>query len=85
MISHRFYRAIRRVRDGIDRRRAILELARMQDWRLMDMGIERGRIPEVVDGLIARRNAAGASSQVPLPPATAAGGIPGGPVSRAPA
>jgi uncharacterized protein YjiS (DUF1127 family) len=43
--------AFRRVRQ---RRRAINELSRMSDWRLADMGIPRDRIPEVVDGLIAR-------------------------------
>ena len=36
------------------RRRAISELARMSDGRLADLGIPRGQIPEVVDGLIAR-------------------------------
>ena len=36
------------------RRRAISELARMSDARLTDLGILRGQIPEVVDGLIAR-------------------------------
>ena len=44
--------AFRRVRQ---RRRAIGELARMSDWRLADLGIPRDRIPEVVDGLIARQ------------------------------
>lgn len=37
------------------RRRAIGELARMSDKRLADLGIPRGQIPEVVDGLIARK------------------------------
>ena len=36
------------------RRLAIRELSRMSDWRLQDMGIARGQIPEIVDGLIAR-------------------------------
>jgi uncharacterized protein YjiS (DUF1127 family) len=36
------------------RRRAIGELARMSDQRLQDLGIPRGQIPEIVDGLIAR-------------------------------
>lgn len=35
------------------RRLAIRELSRMSDWRLQDMGILRGQIPEIVDGLIA--------------------------------
>jgi len=43
--------AIRLVRQ---RRRAISELARMSDARLADLGIPRGQIPEVVDGLISR-------------------------------
>lgn len=37
------------------RRLAIRELSRMSDWRLRDLGIERGHITEVVDGLIARQ------------------------------
>jgi uncharacterized protein YjiS (DUF1127 family) len=36
------------------RRRAINQLSRMSDESLLDMGIPRDRIPEVVDGLIAR-------------------------------
>lgn len=43
--------ALRRIRQ---RRRTISELSRMSDWRLADIGIPRDRIPEVVDGLIAR-------------------------------
>ncbi len=37
------------------RRKAIGELARMSNKRLEDLGIPRGQIPEVVDGLIARQ------------------------------
>lgn len=74
-----------RIQEGIDRRRAIRELVRMQDWRLADLGIERGRIPEIVDGLIARRVATQAASQAALPPATSAGGLPGAPISQVPA
>jgi len=37
------------------RRKAIGELARMSNQRLEDLGIPRGQIPEVVDGLIARQ------------------------------
>ena len=36
------------------RRRAINQLSRMSDEALLDVGIPRDRIPEVVDGLIAR-------------------------------
>ena len=43
--------AVGRVRQ---RRRAINQLSRMSDEALLDMGIPRDRIPEVVDGLIAR-------------------------------
>ena len=42
------------LRRGRRRRRAIAELSRMPDWRLVDLGIPRDRIAEVVDGLIAR-------------------------------
>ena len=37
------------------RRQAIRELSRMSDWRLRDLGIERGHIAEVVDGLMERQ------------------------------
>lgn len=37
------------------RRLAIRELSRLSDWRLQDMGIERGQIAQVVDGLMARQ------------------------------
>ena len=40
------------------RRKAIGELARMSNQRLEDLGIPRGQIPEVVDGLIAREGPA---------------------------
>ena len=36
------------------RRKAISQLARMSDEALLDLGIPRDRIAEVVDGLIAR-------------------------------
>ena len=85
MLTRFFRRMVRRVMDGIDRRRAILELARLPDWRLADLGIERGRIPEIVEGLIARRATPREVSREALPPATSAGGVPGAPVSRVPA
>lgn len=37
------------------RRLAISELTRMSDWALADLGIPRGQIREVVDGMIARQ------------------------------
>jgi uncharacterized protein YjiS (DUF1127 family) len=43
--------AVRRLRQ---RRLAISELARLSDARLADLGIPRGQISQVVDGLIAR-------------------------------
>lgn len=46
------------VRRHQQRRRAIAELTRMSAWRLADLGIPRDRIPEVVDGLIAREGRA---------------------------
>ena len=36
------------------RRRANAELRRLDDRTLADIGIERGAIPEIVDGLVAR-------------------------------
>jgi uncharacterized protein YjiS (DUF1127 family) len=36
------------------RRRAINQLSRMSDGALLDIGVARDRIPDVVDGLIAR-------------------------------
>ena len=48
-------RVVAALRRRHERRQAIAELARMPDWRLDDMGIPRGRIVEVVDGLVARR------------------------------
>lgn len=81
MITRTLRRTARRIIDMADRRRAILALARMQDWRLADLGIERGRIPEIVDGLIARRNAVSDTPNAAAPPDTAAGTLPPGPVS----
>ena len=45
------------------RQSAIRELCRMPGWRLRDMGIDRGRIPEIVDGLLARKRALLAESR----------------------
>lgn len=46
---------LRALRRRHQRNRAVSELRRMSDWRLADLGIPRGQIPEVVDGLIARQ------------------------------
>ena len=43
--------AVARIRQ---RRRAINQLSRMSDEALLDIGVPRDRIPEVVDGLISR-------------------------------
>ena len=43
--------AVRRLRA---RRKAIAQLSRMSDEALLDIGVARDRIPDVVDGLLAR-------------------------------
>lgn len=55
------YLALRRHRQ---RRQAIVELSRMPDWRLADMGIPRGQIAEIVDGLIAREGPSAAGRAI---------------------
>ncbi len=50
----RIPRLIRWIAEHRARQGAIRELCRMPGWRLRDMGIDRGRIPEIVDGLLAR-------------------------------
>lgn len=45
------------------RQGAIRELCRTPGWRLRDMGIDRGRIPEIVDALLARRRALAAENR----------------------
>ena len=41
------------LRKGWQRQAAIRSLQSLPDWILADIGIERGRIPESVDGLLA--------------------------------
>jgi uncharacterized protein YjiS (DUF1127 family) len=56
--SGKLRRIARRLSDWHDRQRAIRELCIMPGWRLADMGIERARIPEIVDALLAQKAAA---------------------------
>ena len=42
------------LRWGWQRQAAIAAMQRLPDWSLSDIGIERGRIPQAVDGLMAR-------------------------------
>lgn len=44
------------------RRAAIAELSRLDDRLLADIGIERGQIPSVVEGMLEAQSAAGAGS-----------------------
>lgn len=53
----RIPRIFRWIAEHRARQSAIRELCAMPGWRLRDVGIERGRIPEVVDGLLARKRA----------------------------
>jgi uncharacterized protein YjiS (DUF1127 family) len=55
-------RIARRLSDWHNRQRAIRELCIMPGWRLRDIGIERGRIPEIVDALLAQKAATNADS-----------------------
>ena len=56
--SGKLRRIARRLSDWHDRQRAIRELCIMPGWRLADLGIERARIPEIVDALLAQKAAA---------------------------
>ena len=49
-----FTRIREKVKDARHRRLAIAELSRLDDRLLRDIGLERARIPEVVDGLVGR-------------------------------
>ena len=52
----------RQLSDWHNRQRAIRELCIMPGWRLRDLGIERARIPEIVDVLLAKKAIAEAES-----------------------
>ncbi len=51
------FRLVSAIRDRRRRRGAIRDLRRMSDLQLTDIGIERHRISEVVDGLMAKNAA----------------------------
>jgi len=53
--SGKLRRIARQLSDWHDRQRAIRELCIMPGWRLRDLGIERARIPEIVDALLAKK------------------------------
>jgi uncharacterized protein YjiS (DUF1127 family) len=53
--SGKLRRMARQLSDWHDRQRAIRELCIMPGWRLRDLGIERARIPEIVDALLAKK------------------------------
>ncbi len=59
----RIPRLLRWIAEHRARQGAIRQLCRMPGWRLRDMGIDRGRIPEIVDGLLARNRALAAESR----------------------
>ncbi len=65
------------------RQSAMRALYRMPGWRLRDMGIERGRIPEIVDGLLARKRALAAENRRIPGAGQAAGGLGGAAISEA--
>jgi uncharacterized protein YjiS (DUF1127 family) len=48
---------LQRLEESRDRRRAIADLSRLDARTLKDIGLERGRIPMIVEQLIARRRA----------------------------
>ena len=50
--SGKLRRIARQLSDWHNRQRAIRELCIMPGWRLRDLGIERARIPEIVDALL---------------------------------
>lgn len=58
--SHPLTAALRRLRDRLvlarKRRAAISELARLSDRQLNDIGIQRGLIPQAVDGALRRES-----------------------------
>ena len=77
-------RLLRWVAEHRARQGAIRQLCRMPGWRLRDMGIDRGRIPEIVDGLLARQRALAAESLSATETGQAAGVLDEATVSEAP-
>ncbi|MDH3315310.1 MAG: hypothetical protein OER43_06035 [Gammaproteobacteria bacterium] len=80
----RIPRILRWIVEHSARQSAIRALYRMPGWRLRDMGIERGRIPEIVDGLLARKRALAAENRRIPGAGQAAGSLDGATVSEAP-
>ncbi|HSS63977.1 MAG TPA: hypothetical protein VLS27_06055 [Gammaproteobacteria bacterium] len=66
------------------RQGAIRELCRLPGWRLRDLGIERGRIPEIVDGLLARKRVPAVENRRTTGAGPAAGVLDEAVVSEAP-
>jgi hypothetical protein len=58
-------------------------LYRTPGWRLRDLGIERGRIPEIVDSLLARQRALAVENRRKPGAGTATGALEGTAVSEA--
>ena len=80
----RIPRLFRLIAEHRARQGAIRELCRMPGWRLRDLGIDRGRIPEIVDGLLARKRALAAESRTTTGTGPAAGVLDEVTVSEAP-
>lgn len=80
----RIPRLFRWIAEHRARQGAIRELCRMPGWRLRDMGIDRGRIPEIVDGLLARNRALAADRRTTPGTGPAAGVLDEVTVSEAP-
>ena len=53
LIARSATRALRGLADALRKRRTIVELSRLDDHLLADIGIDRGQIPVVAQGLIA--------------------------------
>jgi hypothetical protein len=80
----RIPRLFRWIAERRARQVAIGELCRTPGWRLRDLGIERGRIPEIVDGLLARKRKAAAENRPVTGSGPAAGVLDEAAVSQAP-
>ncbi len=83
-LEGRIPRLFRWIAEHRARQGAIRQLCRMPGWRLRDMGIDRGRIPEIVDGLLARQRELAAESRSTTGTRPAAGMLDEATVSEAP-
>ncbi len=81
--SGRIPRILRWIVEHRARQAAIRTLYRTPGWRLRDLGVERGRIPEIVDGLLARQRALEAENRRKPGAGTATGALEGATVSEA--